>query len=205
MSLESELSTNYSAIRQRLWGRPKPVRTAPIPPPEPTPEPERWPEYTPTLPYDTAFINLPPPSVFTQERVKEILRRHGETIASMKGDGRGKKTIVARREVARFLYDEKGWGPTAIARYMNRDHSSACNLLNPERSLSRYAKHKALVEAGVRKTWKETKRETDEKPKETPIPVAAEPLELPADYQGAIFGAHGWHVAQGSEGNESKV
>jgi hypothetical protein len=203
LAYESELTTHYTDIRKRLMGRKPTANVAPIPEAPPPPPPEIWPPYMEVAPYDSSLVaNLPPPSIITQEQVVQILRRHGETLSSMRGLGRGKKTLAARREVARFLYDEKGWGPAAIGRYINKDHSSACNLLNPERSKSRYAKHKALVEAGLQKPWNQTRKDRYEKRATNAAKATPEgPLDLPANYQRAVFSADGWTYAKGDTGD----
>jgi hypothetical protein len=89
--------------------------------------------------------------------LEAIARKHGFTLKKLTEPGKFKSLCAARKECYRYLWDERGWSTTQIARLFNRDHTTVVWFLNNkgqraarlERGRQRYALIKA---AGERRT-----------------------------------------------------
>lgn len=170
MTVEAEQQEHARIVRARLMGvRAKTLRLAKrefIPPEEP-PEP-RQPVLLPK-PTRRELEALASEDIVWRDGVKRILKGFGENVRRLTGDHKDQHIIECRAEVAKFLQG-RGWSFTRIGDYVNRDHSTVSNMLNPDIRRKSHARRKAarFVDTSV---------------------------DDVADCTGAVFGAGGFTVA----------
>lgn len=67
-----------------------------------------------------------------REGVKGIMHRYGETLDRLRTARRDKNLVDCRRQITIFLR-ARGWSYSRIGEFMQKDHSSIVQLVNPKR------------------------------------------------------------------------
>lgn len=70
----------------------------------------------------------------------DVSKRHGVSVAELLHDGKGKRLINARREVAQDLRD-RGWSYPDIGRVLKRHHTTVMNLLKKPARAAEETRH----------------------------------------------------------------
>lgn len=79
--------------------------------------------------------------------IRHVCQEHGITIVELRGRGRSRVMVDARRRASLLLRKELGMSFPAIGRALGRDHSSIINLLG--RNPHKRRKHTAMREMAV--------------------------------------------------------
>lgn len=148
MTIESDMKASAQSVRQRLINpepiiRPpsaKIIRVVPVRPTQPIPRPIPFPHIeTPRVRQRMKKADLD--KIFEEdiadgrewrEGVKGIMHRYGETLDRLRTAHRDKNLVDCRRQITIFLR-ARGWSYSRIGEFMQKDHSSIVQLVNPKR------------------------------------------------------------------------
>lgn len=149
MSIEGDMKASAQSVHQRL------MKPAPPMPKTPTvirrtvmvdrrKPPEALPfAHIETPPLKPRMRKLDLDRIFDEDvedgrewrlSVKAILVRHAETLKRLRSNNRDQHIVECRRDVAKYLRT-RGWSFSRIGEFVDRDHSSVCNLLNPKNQI----------------------------------------------------------------------
>lgn len=115
--------------------------------------------------------------------VLQILMDGRSSMVELRSDIRTKEVMIVRREVAGVLR-KRSWSYPMIGDFLDKDHTTAIALVNPERRKERYAKKQKYNQPTVRRVYL--------------------PLDFPPDDQGSVFGPDGWIDLPAGGGDATK-
>lgn len=116
----AQLEAHYAATKARLWGKyPPKTELSPL-----KPNPPDFPDFP--------IVKETQRAITTLDRLRGIAKRHGFTLEDLRGPlpTRSKAQVAARREIMKFLSDEKRWSKNRIARMLDIDHTSVIHGLD---------------------------------------------------------------------------
>ena len=113
MSYAGELSSHYAEIHERLMGKPKRQKPAPLPI-----------KVTSSTLSTEKFEGPPPPQLNMHSLLGWVCEREGVGVRDVKSDSRYRPATRARMIFYHLAFRHKQFSSPRIGRFINRDHSS---------------------------------------------------------------------------------